>query len=171
MLFNSPKDMFSYLENYYMKNGGPVEILTFGMYLGISRGKSGGDFKDWNNTFPMESRSFNETCSKDLKLIIGTPFYDECKPNCEDCKKKYNSILERHEATVEYLDIDTKFQEDMHMKMYRVNDLVVLGGMNLSDSDWIDCCVVANKEDGERAINLFSKLWDGAENNLERFYK
>ena len=172
MLFNNSKEMFIYLLDYYKKNGGPVEILTFGMYLGITKGKLKGEgYKDWQGIYPMDSRAFIEATKKELKTIVGMPFFIECKLDCKDCKIAYNKMIERHEATAEYIGLNIKYLGDMHMKMYRVGDLVVLGGMNLSDSDWVDCSLIANKEDGLRVTKLFKKLWEHADAEAKRYYK
>jgi len=50
-----------------------------------------------------------------------------------------------------------------HLKMYRINDLYVVGGINLSNSYWTDSAVVLeHQEDKERMQFIFDSTWRGA---------
>lgn len=167
MRFFDAKSMFQFLKQEYMKTKSSVDIATYGMYLGISNGK------DYQKSFPMASRDFIDSINKNrLRIVIGVPYYVECKTNCADCKKKYNQKLDSIKETVDRLGIDAKFNDKMHWKYYSIGKKVVCGGINLSDSDFTDSSFTIDNDYDVNALKLqFETLWYRSEANIRRFYK
>lgn len=165
MLFRNTNELFSFLKEYYLENGGKVDISTFGMYLGISKGK------DWSNIYKNQVREFiNVVDKKDLRLILGLPAYVECKPNCMDCSKKYNEILERHIDTIKVLKLNCRVHPNLHLKMYRIGDLYISGGINLSASNNVDASfVIMDQEQKIFLRDLFEQIWKESDAAIHKY--
>lgn len=53
-----------------------------------------------------------------------------------------------------------KFINKSHLKLYRIGDLFISGGMNLCNSDYTDICfTIDDKEVQMELINIFNDLW------------
>lgn len=167
MIFNNSDELFLFLRNYYRKNGGKVDMSTFGMYLGITVEK------DWSSKYKMAARDFiNEIKKEDLRLVVGLPYYQECKPDCKDCMEKYNDAIKRHKATIDTLKLNARFHPSLHLKMCKIGNLYVTGGINLGPSKMIDTAFVLS--DSKQKANLdkiFKTAWDGANNDPYHFLK
>ena len=167
MRFFDAKNMFHFLKQEYKTTKASVDIATYGMYLGISNGK------DWQKSFPMVSRDFIDSINKEkLRIVIGVPYYIECKPNCEDCKRKYNQQLDRINETVKMLNLDAKFSDKMHWKYYSIGKTVVCGGINLSDSDYADSSFTIDNPADIGALKMqFEMVWAKSSSNIKKFYR
>mgnify|MGYP001207973854 CR=1 FL=1 len=165
MIFKNTNELFTYLSWYYEQNGGKVDISTFNMYLGISKGK------DWSYRFYNPVREFiNKVNKNDLRLILGVPAYIECKHNCLDCKIKYNETIQRHIDTINILNLNVKIHQNLHLKMYRIGELYISGGINLSASDYLDASfIIKDQEQKDYLKKMFDDTWNSCPNiNLDK---
>lgn len=165
MNFKTSEQLFSYLLNIY-KPGDEVNISSYGMYLGVSKGI------DWGDIYKTYVRDFINKVNKGrTKIIIGLPYYIECKPGCNDCKIKYNNVLKRHLDTSILLNLNIRYHSELHLKYYNIGDVHISGGFNLNESNYIDWCVLLNKTDGLDIKSIFNKTWRQANSDITYFYR
>ena len=168
MLFSSDKELFEYLHRIAdLHPDEEVRISTYGMYLGISRGK------DWSEKFPSMARTFIDRIrgeGRSLKLLVGVPSFVECRDGCPDCTEKYKEKLARFDETVSTLKLNAKFTLQHHLKMYAIGSIVILGGINLSGSEYTDAAVIVDSEAAVQLNEIFDNSWhlaqDDAYNSL-----
>ena len=153
--------MFKFLQSYYCCNyryddNKEINIMTFGMYLGITYGK------DYSQKNSIESRKFIDMIKdENHRIIVGLPPLIECKPDCYDCKKKYDNTIQRLHDTKKMLNLNMKFCKESHAKFYQLGNLMIAGGMNLSDSSWDDFMIVIKSDEDKHDLNLyFNKQWN-----------
>lgn len=166
-MFCNTEELFTYLADYYKQHGGKVRIASYGMYVGISNGK------DWSKVYPMAVRNFIDSLNKnDLRLIVGLPYFTECKEGCEDCAINYNKTLDRHKETIEQLNINSRFHPQLHLKLYNIGDLYVCGGMNLGKSNFVDVSfIIEDKAQKQELSKLFENTWHDSVGDIKIFKK
>jgi hypothetical protein len=158
MVFTSSETLFEYLTDMYLCQDNPsVDIATFGMYLGLSKGK------DWHELYPVAPRKFIDIVNKsNLRVLVGKPFLMTCTPNCKHCIKLYKDKQIEVDRTIKELAITAKKIDRFHMKMYRVGDVYVSGGINFGASNWIDVSFTIRDKSQKMAMQqLFNKVWEG----------
>lgn len=161
-IFNSNEEIFDYLLAYYKKFGGEIRIASYGMYLNISKGK------DWNEFYPSLTRAFFDYVdTKQLKLIVGMPYFNECHEGCEHCKQKYEAVLERFKDTQEKLNLNIRYHDKSHLKLYNIGDLYIAGGINLSISGFADAAFIIDSQEQKEALDeLFNGVWRESKERL-----
>ncbi len=145
------------------KDGVKVDIASYSMYLQITKGK------DYGYHGHTPARHFIENCDKDnLRMIVGLPYYMECKPNCTECANNYNQRVDRLTDTAHALHLNAKYHPLTHLKFYRVGDRIFTGGINLSSSDWTDVAMeITDPEDKIRLQEIFEQTWRNAVDNVD----
>ncbi len=165
MLFINDKDLFDYLAELADKYPHePIYISSYGMYLGISKGK------DWHPIYPSEARTFIDKVqnrAEPPKILIGIRPYLECHKDCTDCRELYDKYIHRLNETVDTLELNTRFTDKHHLKMYVVGNIVILGGINLSGSGYTDAAVVVDSEAAQELIQLFVEEWENGLNTAQ----
>lgn len=146
-----------------------VDIATYGMYVGISKGK------DLADKYPSEVRTFLDAALKlaDVRLVIGLTYFLPCTEGCTHCLEKYNEGIDRLIDTKEMLGIENvRINPSSHFKYYRIGDRVWTGGINLTGSDWVDISMeVTDYESAEELMSMFKELWEDSETDIEEAYK
>jgi len=139
---------------YYKKFGGKIRIASYGMYLGISKGR------DWNNIYPSLTRKFFKEINKeDLYLLVGLPYHKECHTGCEYCKMSHESVLERFNDTKEMLNLNIRYHKESHLKLYNIGELYIAGGINLTISGYADAAFVITDENQQEVLReLYNKV-------------
>lgn len=135
IVFNYASEFFSRLrEVYHEDRSVTVDVASFGMYLGIS------NEVDWHRKkYPVDARYFIEEIDRvKLRMVIGVPEVLTCTPTCDDCIDKYNKRLENFAYTQQALHLPITFVKNSHLKMYRIGDRYFAGGINLTNSTYVD---------------------------------
>lgn len=176
MIFFEQGDFYRYLQKIYSP-GTPVRIMTFGMYLGISKGRDytkpyvGSDKRGEVREFkghPLSVRTFIDAIDRDdLRMIVSIAPFQPCEEGCEACKLQYRKRLRRFRETRLRLDINTRYTGESHMKLYAVGNRVFTGGFNLSNSSWTDAVVeVEDERDKKQMLQVFDAEWEQATNSV-----
>lgn len=155
-MFKNNEEIFDYLLAYYKKFGGKIRIASYGMYLGISKGK------DWNPIYPSMTREFIDYVNKDdLRMIIGTPYKVECYKGCPHCEKKHQETIQRFKDTEFILGLKhMRLHPESHLKLYNIGDLYIAGGINLSLSGFADVAFIITDQEQKKALDkLFEEVW------------
>ena len=165
-IFITADELFVELKKAY-KKGMKVDIATYSMYIGISKGHDN-SFK-----YPSTVRNFiNVIEPTDLRIVVGLPYFMECKPDCMDCAIKYNTSLDRFVDTQQVLGMEMKFHSTTHFKFYQIGDRIFTGGINLTGSAWIDIAMeITDLKQKAELRGVFDKTWNGAMTSLEVFKK
>lgn len=161
-VFTNSAELFTFLEQVY-EPGLDVDIATYNMYLGISKGT------DWSQRFPSPTRNFVNRVQKDkLRILLGQPSFFECYPGCEHCRMRFEAGRQREVDTARMLGLRIRVHERLHLKYYRVGDLVIVGGINLGMSDALDASLIVT-DWGQRAalIDLFEAAWNQSRDLVE----
>ncbi len=79
------------------------------------------------------------------KVIIGIST-SQCIPNCNHCitnnAVKYHNVNRLKSITSSY-----RIVQELHMKAFITSNGIIIGGMNITNSGWIDrCLVIKDKE-------------------------
>lgn len=165
-IFFNQDAMFDYLigavNNHHLA---PIDIASYGMYLGITE-----DGKDWSDIYPSSARMFiNAVAQKSHRIVIGLPYYTECIEKCVACRLQYDKRLYRTDLTAKKLKLNIRYISDCHLKYYKVGNQVILGGMNLNASGWIDASILTKSTISLR--NMYRRLWKSASPTIDTFYK
>jgi len=158
MVFTSSESLFEYLTmTYHVQDRPSVDIATFGMYLGFAKGK------DWHITHPQAPRKFIDIVDKsNLRILIGKPVLMPCVPDCQHCTKIYEDKQKEVGKTIRELAIVAKLVDKFHMKMYRVGNVYVSGGINLGPSNWVDVSFTIDDAEQQMVMQkLFDEVWEG----------
>jgi uncharacterized short protein YbdD (DUF466 family) len=137
------------------------DIATFGYYLNI-----GADGKDLNDQYPKLARDFIDRVKvHNFRMLVGLPDYNSYDTICQKCpqqKSIHNRKLIRFQQTANVLDLspNIRFKNQFHAKHYRLNDIVLVGGMNLSGSNYTDYCYLhTDEEDVVKMKAEFNYHW------------
>ncbi len=164
MIFFEANEMFRVLCEEYdareMNGSVSVDIATYGISL-FDEKFSGG--------YIEESRAkqfMNKLTGKgrDVRILIGLP------PIKKFSKAEYGlREMEYRQKIAEVLRLGEEYgvcclpTVQSHLKMYRINDLYVVGGINFGNSYWTDCSVaIENPDDKEQLQYVFDGSWHGA---------
>lgn len=163
-LFQTPDDLFNFLSSKY-KTTDSVDIASFGMYLGFSKGT------DWHSRYPVAARDFvEEIWQENLRVIIGVGKFFPCTPNCPSCLDVYRQRLTNLEVTAEKLRLNIRYSASFHMKMYRVGSTFICGGINLGVSSWTDTSVlITDKQTKIQLQSAFDIAWVAAEHSVQPY--
>lgn len=161
VVFNYAHKFFEHLRKVYNEDRSvTVDVASFGMYLGISNGV------DWHKKkYPVDARSFIEEIDRaNLRMVIGISEFLSCepkmKPRCDDCVDNYNRRLENLSATQKTLHLPIVFIKNSHLKLYRVGDRYFSGGINLTNSTYIDASYEILDDRYKEALqDTFEELW------------
>jgi len=167
-IFLNDDEMFGYLTRRINKKApklNKVDIASYGMYLGITE-----DGKDWSDKFPSAARDFiNAVANTTHRIIIGIPFFIECYIGCESCAFNYDKRLFRTSVTAKMLNLNIRYADKSHLKYYRVDDSLIIGGINLTQSGWVDMSVATKST--MRTRSMFDRLWRASAGSISVFYK
>lgn len=159
MIFFDAQCLFDFLRERYEQYGGEVDIATYGI------------------TLFEENASFGKTASAAMKFmdsLRGGRIDVRVLVGLEPIKRFRNASyglreMEHRKKVREVLEIGQRYDicclptQKSHLKMYRIGDLYVLGGINLGNSTWADSAVVLERqEDKEEAQSVFDAMWHGA---------
>lgn len=148
-----------------------IDISTYGMYLDISKGK------DWSEVYgKSKAREFIDVVNKTSnisRLLIGLPYFMSCKVDCKDCIDNYNTRLDRVTETIDIIGlVNVKVNPASHLKYYRLDDRIFIGGINLSQSSYVDCAVeITDREAKIKLAKEFRNHWDNSFNDIIPFKK
>ena len=169
-VFLNPEELFAHLlalakDNAIVKSG-PIEISSYNMYLGITGGY------DWNDQYPSTVRAFIEYIRHlEHRILIGVPYFVECKPDCKECRQSYNKILERYALTKDHLELTMHFIASHHLKYYRIGNHGFTGGINLSPSGYTDVAVEVDFPTTVTLSDIFNQKWHGGNDNPMAYRK
>lgn len=164
MIYFTAEKLFMELAEIVNENpNATVDVATYSLYLQISKNK---DYSYHGNT---PAREFIERINKDnLRMVIGLPYYMECKPHCDDCARNYNHRVDRLEDTANALHLNARYHALTHLKYYRVGDRIFTGGINLTSSDWTDVAMeVTNEEEKAELQRIFDMTWRNSVENID----
>lgn len=161
-LFLTSDELFKYLKSITTKYS-IVDIATYGMYVGISKGK------DNSIKYPSEVRHFiNKLDPSQTRMVIGLPYFMECTPHCPHCAISYNQSLDRFIDTSDRLDLTIKYHSSTHFKYYRIDERIFTGGINLTASGWIDVAIeITDPAQKAELKHIFESTYNSASNSLE----
>ena len=75
-------------------------------------------------------------------IIIGIST-SQCTPNCAHCINN-NSIKYHNVDRLKSITNNYRIVQELHMKAFITDKGVIIGGMNITDSGWIDRCISFN---------------------------
>ena len=157
-IFTYSHKFFEYLTELYRADTSvTVDVASFGMYLGIT------SETDWHKKkYPVDARYFIEDINRNnLRMIIGVPTLIHCvKPFCNHCVDAYNKRLMNFAATQEKLHLPITYIKNSHLKMYRIGDRYFSGGINLTNSTFVDASFeIIDKAIQKELQDTFEMLW------------
>lgn len=163
VVFTSAAELFTHLGEAY-EPGIDVDIATYNMYLGVSKGT------DWSQRFPSPTRTFvNRVDKSKLRILLGQPAFFECFPGCEHCRMRFEASRKRDVDTARMLGLNIRVHDRLHLKYYRVGDLVIVGGINLGMSDALDASLIVTDWNQRAAlVDLFEVAWNQARELLPK---
>jgi phosphatidylserine/phosphatidylglycerophosphate/cardiolipin synthase-like enzyme len=78
-------------------------------------------------------------------MVVGAPYFVECKKGCEDCARKKDWKIAALRAHCQYFmnhGIEVSVRDKFHMKGIAFSDeMVITGGFNLTDSTFDDISI------------------------------
>ena len=139
-----------------------VEIATYGLSFSDKKFKNClGELKTRES---MVLNFLNTLMDTNTDMVVGMP-----------PMKKYNNsyygetAIDRRKRLEEMEDIMGTYRinvypvEESHFKFYRIDDIYITGGINLTDSTWNDAAVLIEKErDKEQLEWYFQQILDRA---------
>jgi len=164
-MFITQKDHNQYLKKLIIEKPDEVMIATYNIYAGILH--DGEDAHSWGEKYHSDAHEILDMlCDcKRVRIIVGTPPLSLCKAGCEDCiAKQYKSATRLSKHALKWPKYQWKYTGDFHLKCYlfKKDGIMkgVIGGRNLSDSNWVD--VTFNIDDKHCKVieYLFNQSWD-----------
>lgn len=159
MIFFDAQSLFRFLREQYEKLGGPVDIATYGITLFEEK-------NSWGTADSAAMEFMNSLCGGgiDVRVLVGLqPVKRFRNSNYGMREMEYRKTVRRVLEIGQKYDICCLPTQESHLKMYRINDLYVVGGINLGNSTWADSAVVLeNKDDQEAIQSVFDAMWHGA---------
>jgi len=178
------EDHYDTLFELLEKKPTKVFISSFGLYAGITA-----DGKDWHQRggkYTSRTHEFLDKLStvEDVRVLIGAAEYISCKVEqeqyrkvqlfCEDCFNKYGETFKRllkHTEAFPYIHWRIRINTHLKMTMFQYADnsiVTVLGGRNLTDSDWPDVTFrIDSENENKRLHQSFMEWWDDGLNVCE----
>jgi hypothetical protein len=153
-----------------------VSIATYNIYAGILH--DGNDVHEWGPKYRNEVHEILDALNKlkNVRILVGIPPLILCKEGCEDCVQKHYKWVRRFLAhTQKWKNIEWRYVENMHLKcnIFEFNGKRkgVVGGRNLSASNWIDLSFKITDIRCKVVAYIFNKIWSNAlpasEENLD----
>jgi hypothetical protein len=135
------------------------------MYLQITNGR------DYSSKGESSARDFIDLIPpKDLRMVVGLPYYMPCQPGCVNCVRDYNKRLDRIKETADLLGLDIKFHEATHLKYYRIGDRIFTGGINLTSSQWTDVAMEVTDPQAKKELKIiFEQNYYEAGTDIEQY--
>lgn len=168
MIFNLSCDLFDYLSRELDRIAQEAESVTIDIATyGISLFDEKKDYDGKNVHIESKARAFIKNISThgdNTRLLVGLQDVRKFKNGSfglteTQYRKKINEVLQIGKQ----YGIRALPTNKSHLKMYRINDLYVVGGINLTNSYWADSAVVLeHQEDKEQMQLIFNDLWRGA---------
>lgn len=156
-IYTNGKELLKEILAHMKKTNGEVEIATYGLYAGVTHER------DWGKIYSSLQRDILNHVKENKiphKIIVGEFYKSYCKPNCPDCKKKFDDSALRLNKTKSTLDLNMRFDDQMHMKYYRVGDRVWSGGINFGTSEWTDVAFeIIDPKAKIKLQEIFQKKW------------
>ena len=157
--FHYAHKFFDYLEQVFLEDPTvTVDVASFGAYLGISKNT------DWHakyEKYEVSARNFIQLINREkLRLLIGVPEFLSCRSLCPDCIDNYNDRIYNFADTKKRLELPARFIKQSHLKMYRIGDRYFGGGINLTNSKYLDCGFEIMNSGLQQAMQeQFDMLW------------
>ena len=144
-----------------------VYIATFNIYAGILF--DGDDVNNWGDKYKNEVHGVLDHLQEsgaNTKILVGIPGLIVCKSGCEDCLTKHLKVLTRLQKHAEKWPFDWRYTEEFHLKSY-IFDYGkklsgVVGGRNLSPSNWVDLTFKIGADRCRVIKHIFNKEWEKA---------
>lgn len=113
------------------------------------------------STFGVSAKVLKGYSKKVRRLLVGTS-YSLCHSSCTVCEEKAST---RHEFLTSYLSnfSSARLVENVHMKMVISDQRAIVGGINLTGSEWEDAAFVVTTELSElreRFDEVYTKAKD-----------
>lgn len=83
------------------------------------------------------------TTIPDARMIVGVSF-TECSPGCKCCAINNNKAKQRYQEYEKKWSI--AYTEKLHMKLVMNESEALIGGMNLSCSNWVDFAIIEKRK-------------------------
>jgi len=159
VIFFDAQSLFRFLHEQYEERGGAVDIATYGITL----------FEEKNSWGVVDSAAMElMNCLRggriEVRVLVGLqPVKRFRNSNYGMLEMEHRKMVRRVLEIGQEYDICCLPTQNSHLKMYRINDLYVVGGINLGNSTWTDSAVVLENEDDKEAIqSVFDAMWHGA---------
>lgn len=166
MIFFLSSELFCFLRNAYEAElekmdaeNVRVDIATYGLSL---HDDVIGEIKQKSAAAKFLERISG--AGTNTRLIVGIP----PKKHFEGASYGLNTV-EFHKKAREIQDLGNTYGitavaiSESHLKMYRINDIYVVGGINFSNSRWTDCSVViTDKSDKDELQEIFDCTYERA---------
>ena len=169
MVFLNSCELFWYLNEVIdkkMEEKPPFDIDVNISTYGISLCDRKGEYEPGNYYYEKTEAKENKEklYETKCKMLVGIPPIKKYQKQNYGLKySEYHKKKEEILAIGEEYDINCIPSENLHFKFYRIDEIVVTGGVNFGNSMWNDCSVLIEaKEDKERLQFLFDCSWDGA---------
>jgi hypothetical protein len=155
MIYENSDEFFNHITKL-AKSATLVDIVSFGMYIGFSKGR------DWHSVYPVTARKFLESCPKEgTRLLLNMESYIPAE--CKSCATQ--DIIQRNRKdsfmiAISYLGIkQVRTICNSHAKMFRIDDDCFFGGINLGGSSSKDIAMIASRVQSRELREYFNKLW------------
>lgn len=169
MLFTSAHELFGYLNkelDRIARNAKKVtiDIATYGLSLFDEKHDYGEGYIFYEES---AAHTFIKNISKygfDTRLLVGIQDIRKFKNGSFGLSTaQYSGKISEVLMVGERYGIKALPTNNSHLKMYRINNLYVVGGINLTNSYWADSAVVLeDQQDKNQIQNVFNDMWRGA---------
>lgn len=159
MVFFDAQSLFNFLREQYEKKECPVDIATYGISLFEEKTPYG--------SFESSAMKFMNCLrggATDVRVLVGLQPIKKFRNSTYGMRElEYRKMVRRVLEIGEEYGICCLPTQKSHLKMYRIGDLYVVGGINLGNSYWTDCSVVVeNQDDKDEMQYVFDAMWHGA---------
>lgn len=147
-----------------------VAASSFGIYAGLSKNK---DWHQLGGKFKSPIRRFLDEVNRrkiPAYLIIGPTIGEECSVDCPHCAERNNlrrlSLIQHVE---QFPNIEILIVDKWHAKMVFTEKSAIIGGRNLSSSDWNDLSFYTEDPSVISELNeYFFTQWNNLKGNKFR---
>lgn len=164
MVFITWEQHLEYLKKLTTENPQRVAIATFNVYAGVLH--DGADVTEWGEKYSNDAHQLLDLIKpvKDVRILVGMPPLILCKKGCMECiEKHYKWSMRLDQHAQKWPKFQWKYAEDFHLKCYLFDYGTtikgVIGGRNLSPSNWVDVTIALDNSRCKVLMALFDKVW------------
>lgn len=168
-LYFTANQLFEELLTIPVTDSSIVHIATYSMYIDVAKSQ------DWAKVYgPSKSRRLIDKTKdlKEFKLMVGAPYYMKELAHLREYIAFYNNKVKQLKIAVDHFKLNCRVHNSSHLKYYRIDDRVFIGGINLTASNWIDVAIeVFDKEQKEELAKIFAQAFEESEVDISLYFK